>query len=116
MATAIESSDLYEEVLPDHLRAQVADPAALSATVADALAAGGVTLGGPLQVDPVPRVLSIEEWQPLAIGLCQRVRALDRFLADVYGRQCIIREGVVPAAAVASAAYFEPLMQQAATD
>jgi uncharacterized circularly permuted ATP-grasp superfamily protein len=44
------------------------------------------------------------------------VRALDRFVCDVYHRQRIVHEGVIPASAVASAAYFEPLLQQAAND
>jgi uncharacterized circularly permuted ATP-grasp superfamily protein len=36
-------------------------------------------------VDPVPRVLSAEEWTDLEVGLAQRVRALNAFVADVYG-------------------------------
>jgi carboxylate-amine ligase len=119
MASAVDVAVPFEEPLPDQLLAQLQDrglPAAVEA-VSDAMAAEGVTLGGTsFRVDPVPRVLTAAEWEPLATGLCQRVRALDRFVADIYGRQCIVREGVIPAAAVASAAYFEPLMQQAAHD
>ena len=37
--------------------------------------------------DPVPRVISAAEWEPLAAGLAQRVRALDRWCADVYGER-----------------------------
>jgi uncharacterized circularly permuted ATP-grasp superfamily protein len=47
--------------------------------------------------DIVPRILARSEWQSLEAGLKQRVRALNAFLADVYGTQEILRAGVVPA-------------------
>ena len=62
----------------------------------------------PFRVDLVPRIITAEEWRPLAAGLEQRVRALDRFIADVYGQRRIVREGVVPARVVDGAEYFEP--------
>src|SRR3954452_3922366 len=82
------------------------DLAALSSEVEETLAEEGVTFGSdqaPFRVDPVPRLLTAEEWQPVAAGVCQRVRALDRFVRDVYGRQRIVREGVVPSTAISSA-------------
>ena len=51
-------------------------------------------------LDVVPRILSAEEWEPLARGLAQRVRALEAFLHDVYGARAIVDDGVVPAAVV----------------
>ncbi|HEY8572319.1 circularly permuted type 2 ATP-grasp protein [Phenylobacterium sp.] len=47
--------------------------------------------------DVVPRVLTRREWSYLERGLVQRVKALNAFLADVYGPQEAIRAGVVPA-------------------
>jgi uncharacterized circularly permuted ATP-grasp superfamily protein len=46
--------------------------------------------------DPFPRLLTAEEWRHLEAGLKQRVKALNLFLADVYGEQQIVRDGVVP--------------------
>jgi uncharacterized circularly permuted ATP-grasp superfamily protein len=46
--------------------------------------------------DIVPRVLTRGEWTRLERGLVQRVRALNAFVADVYGAQEAIRAGVVP--------------------
>jgi uncharacterized circularly permuted ATP-grasp superfamily protein len=46
--------------------------------------------------DVVPRVLSAEEWQGLATGLAQRVRALNAFLADIYHGREILRAGHIP--------------------
>ena len=46
--------------------------------------------------DPIPRVISKEEFDYLERGLRQRVDALNRFLADIYGEKRIIKDGVVP--------------------
>jgi uncharacterized circularly permuted ATP-grasp superfamily protein len=47
--------------------------------------------------DLLPRIITASEWAPIEAGLAQRVRALNRFLEDVYGEQRILRDGVVPA-------------------
>jgi len=61
-------------------------------------------------VDPVPRVIAREEWRALAAGLAQRARALDRFVADVYGPRRIVAAGRVPWSAIESADHYEPRM------
>src|SRR4051812_1758714 len=48
------------------------------------------------RADPVPRLLPADEWDELAAGLAQRVRALNAFLADAYGERRIVAAGVVP--------------------
>ncbi len=47
--------------------------------------------------DMFPRVFSGAEWRKLELGVKQRARALNAFLADVYHRGEIIRAGRVPA-------------------
>ena len=47
--------------------------------------------------DIIPRVLTKPEWSLLERGLTQRVKALNAFLADLYGPRECIRAGVVPA-------------------
>jgi uncharacterized circularly permuted ATP-grasp superfamily protein len=47
--------------------------------------------------DIIPRIIARSEWERLSAGLRQRVRALNAFLADVYGKQEILRAGKVPA-------------------
>ncbi len=47
--------------------------------------------------DIIPRVLMKEEWTRVEAGLKQRVRALNLFLADIYGKQECLRAGIVPA-------------------
>ena len=62
-------------------------------------------------IDPVPRVIGASDWSRLEAGLAQRVRALNAFVADIYGERRIVAEGVVPARVIEGAEYFEPGMQ-----
>lgn len=50
----------------------------------------------PWALDELPLVLAAEDWAPLAYGLAQRARLLNRILADLYGPQRLLHEGVVP--------------------
>lgn len=43
--------------------------------------------------DPIPRIFTHERWQRVALGIAQRVRALNAFLRDVYHERRILREG-----------------------
>ncbi len=52
----------------------------------------------PWALDPLPLVLSDAEWVRIEAGLEQRARLLDALLADLYGPQRLLAEGVVPAA------------------
>src|SRR3954447_12367111 len=91
------------------------DPAvalgAFPAVAADAAAAGLVHGAGdaehPFHVDPVPRVIEADDWQRLARGIEQRVRALEAFAADAHGAQTAVRAGVVPPDVLASSRYLE---------
>ncbi|MEM1303470.1 MAG: circularly permuted type 2 ATP-grasp protein, partial [Planctomycetota bacterium] len=51
----------------------------------------------PWALDPLPLLMPIEQWRPLAAGLVQRARVLERVLADLYGPQELIADGVLPA-------------------
>src|SRR3954451_25399384 len=43
--------------------------------------------------DIIPRVLGRSEWTRLEAGLIQRVKVLNMFLADVYGKGEVIKAG-----------------------
>jgi uncharacterized circularly permuted ATP-grasp superfamily protein len=47
--------------------------------------------------DIIPRLILKREWDGIAAGLAQRVKALNRFIDDVYHDQRILRDGVLPA-------------------
>ncbi len=75
----------------------------------------GVRFGGAddpqeFRIDPIPRLIEADEWSRLSAGVAQRVRALELFVRDVYGEQRIVRDGVVPARAIAGANHYEPLL------
>ena len=46
--------------------------------------------------DPIPRVITHEEWTYLEKGLKQRVTALNLFLKDIYTKKQIVKDGVIP--------------------
>ncbi|HEU0103219.1 MAG TPA: circularly permuted type 2 ATP-grasp protein [Mycobacteriales bacterium] len=56
----------------------------------------------PFPLDLVPRVVPAHEWAVVERGVQQRVRTLEAFLADVQGRQEVLRDGIVPRRVVAS--------------
>ena len=58
--------------------------------------------------DPLPRIISHEEYIPLEKGLIQRVDALNLFLKDVYTDKKIIKDGVIPEDFVFSSSGYLP--------
>ena len=64
-----------------------------------------------LPFDPLPRVISSSEWLGLEKGLIQRLEAIDLFLADVYGKQQIIKDRVIPRELIESSDGWRPQMQ-----
>ena len=46
--------------------------------------------------DIIPRILSGAEWAKLSKGLEQRVRALNLYLADIYGKPSCVKAGIAP--------------------
>lgn len=77
--------------------------------VADAIASDGVTynvyadpegMRRPWELDMLPLVISAKEWSTLAAAVSQRAHLLDRVLADIYGPQKLIAEGMLPPALV----------------
>src|SRR3954464_9469433 len=60
----------------------------------------------PFPLDLVPRVISAAEWTRLERGITQRVKALEHYLADIYGEQEILRDGVIPRRLITSCEHF----------
>ena len=53
-----------------------------------------------IPIDFLPRLIAAAEWDFIERGLTQRLKALNLFLADVYGAGRILADGAVPAALV----------------
>ena len=50
-----------------------------------------------IPIDVVPRIVDADTWEFIERGLRQRLKALNLFLADIYGRGRILSDGVIPA-------------------
>ncbi|HUN25461.1 MAG TPA: circularly permuted type 2 ATP-grasp protein [Steroidobacteraceae bacterium] len=51
----------------------------------------------PWSLDPLPLLITPAEWREIEHGIDQRARLLDALLADLYGPQQLLAEGLVPA-------------------
>src|SRR5690348_3563259 len=60
----------------------------------------------PFPLDIVPRIIAAAEWRSVELGVAQRIRALEAFLADVYGAGQVLADGVVPRRIIATSAHF----------
>jgi len=71
----------------------------------------------PWQLDPVPLIMESAGWNRLEVGLAQRAELLNALLVDLYGEQRVLRERILPAAAVfGHAGYLRPLARPSAHD
>jgi uncharacterized circularly permuted ATP-grasp superfamily protein len=57
-------------------------------------------------IDIVPRVIDQDQWAHIDQGVQQRVRALELFLADVYGPGEAFSDGVIPRSVVTTSNHF----------
>lgn len=48
------------------------------------------------ELDVLPFMIAADEWQELERGIQQRARLLDAILADLYGPQTLLNEGLLP--------------------
>lgn len=96
--------DALSELTKDELRER-----------ADALAtsylAQGVTFDfageeRPFPLDAIPRIITAADWKHVEAGVQQRVRALEAFLADMYGPQRAVEDGIIPAKLISSSIHF----------
>jgi uncharacterized circularly permuted ATP-grasp superfamily protein len=60
--------------------------------------------------DVLPRILAAAEWDLLRRGLEQRVKAINQYIGDIYGRREILRAGIVPEELIFQNPVFRPEM------
>ncbi|MGA2839464.1 MAG: circularly permuted type 2 ATP-grasp protein [Steroidobacteraceae bacterium] len=51
----------------------------------------------PWVLDPLPLLLTADEWREIELGVIQRACLFDALLGDLYGRQQLLADGTVPA-------------------
>jgi uncharacterized circularly permuted ATP-grasp superfamily protein len=64
-----------------------------------------------LPFDVIPRILSAKDWETIESGVTQRVAALNHFLYDIYHKEQVIKDGVVPEDLVKGNANYRPEMR-----
>ena len=59
-----------------------------------------------LPFDIIPRVVPANEWDRVERGLKQRIKALNMFIADIYGAQKILDDKIIPRKMIESSACY----------
>lgn len=77
-------------------RQQAADLAIQEMGVSFTVYSEGQNIDRSWPMDIIPRVIPLQEWQVLEKGLIQRVTALNMFINDLYNKQQILKDKVVP--------------------
>jgi uncharacterized circularly permuted ATP-grasp superfamily protein/uncharacterized alpha-E superfamily protein len=64
----------------------------------------------PLAIDPLPLLISQEEWRTIETGIVQRAQLLSMILEDIYGARRLVQNGDLPAELLfANPAFLRPL-------
>lgn len=67
------------------------------------------------RLDPVPLVVDAASWKQLEVGLAQRAELLNAVVADLYGPQSLLAQGIVPPAVVLGHRGFTRVMARTST-
>ncbi|MFM9899435.1 MAG: circularly permuted type 2 ATP-grasp protein [Polaromonas sp.] len=54
----------------------------------------------PWSLDLFPMIVSEQDWAKIEVGVAQRARLLNRVMADIYGPQTLLANGLLPSALV----------------
>ena len=58
--------------------------------------------------DIIPRIVEAFEWQHIEAGLKQRIKALNLFIDDIYHKQQIVKDGIIPQQILDKAKSYRP--------
>ncbi len=89
-------------------RQRVSDLEILTMGISFTVYSDGENIDRAWPFDIIPRLIDGDEWSVVEHGLAQRLRALNRFIDDIYNDQQIIRDGVFPAELLADSANYRP--------
>lgn len=87
-------------------RQQAADLAIKEMGISFTVYSDGENIDRAWPMDIIPRILALREWQGLEAGLMQRLTALNMFIDDIYNKQQILKDGVVPKELILSSPDF----------
>lgn len=98
---SLETSDIRE-------RQRAAELAILEMGITFTVYSEGENIDRAWPYDIIPRIIDAATWQRVDAGLRQRVRALNRFIDDIYGDQAVVHDGVFPRALLENSVNFRP--------
>ncbi len=87
-------------------RQQAAEAAVVEMGITFTVYSEGSNIDRAWPFDIIPRIITAQEWAVTEAGLRQRLRALNLFIADLYGEQKIVRDRVFPAELLANSKNF----------
>jgi len=61
-----------------------------------------------MPVDIIPRIVEAKDWNKIEKGLIQRITALNLFLTDIYSKQQILKDGIIPKEVIFSSKNYLP--------
>jgi uncharacterized circularly permuted ATP-grasp superfamily protein len=101
-----------EQVPPDALEFRRREAEVLFRRIGITFAVYGEAEGQErlIPFDVLPRILAAAEWELVRKGLEQRLNAINRFVADIYGRREILKAGIIPQDLIFQNPVFRPEM------
>ncbi len=101
---------LLEQLAPDEMEARrdAAELAIKEMGISFTIYSEGKNIDRAWPFDIIPRVIPGKEWDKVSEGLAQRTRALNAFINDIYNRQRILKDGIVPADIVLESGNYKP--------
>lgn len=105
--------NLFQQLSPDDMsaRREAAELAIREMGISFTVYTEGGNIDRAWPFDIIPRVISSKQWKKVSRGLIQRSRALNCFIDDIYNRQRILADGIVPADIVLESANYKPQCQ-----
>ena len=102
--------ELLHRIGLDEVRARqrVSDLEILTMGISFTVYSDGENIDRAWPFDIIPRLIDGDEWSVVERGLAQRLRALNRFIDDIYNDQQIIADGVFPAELLEDSANYRP--------
>ncbi|MFC2050722.1 circularly permuted type 2 ATP-grasp protein [Chloroflexota bacterium] len=89
-------------------RQQAAEAALLQMGITFTVYGGEAGTDQIFPFDIIPRIVNPADWEYIERGLKQRITALNSFLEDIYNKQKILKEKIIPKELITSARSFRP--------
>ena len=94
--------NLFKELSAEEMKARrsAAEMAIMDMGISFTVYSEGENIDRAWPFDMIPRIITAKDWAKVSLGLAQRTRALNAFIDDIYNRQRILKDGIVPAETV----------------